>query len=73
MAVSDVKLVCWMCGQAFAPADMTPVEMPQVPIELVLTQGGVSRIVPPPGPQPTCPNCLPKAQAIKQYASKPAV
>lgn len=70
MPVSDVKVVCWLCNEPYNPADMTPVSLPVVPMEVVYSDGSTSRVLPGAEPQPVCKNCLPKLQTLKEYAAK---
>lgn len=71
MPVSEVKVRCWLCSEAFNPADLTPTVLPQgVVVAVRLTSGEETMALTPPDPVPLCPKDLALVQPLLSYKAK---
>lgn len=70
MAITDVKVRCWLCRDLFSPQDMTPVEVPEINLEVAFDDGHVENIGTGSTVRPTCPNCVPKLSGLITYRGK---
>lgn len=74
MPVSEVKAKCWLCNEAFSPADLTPTVLPQgVVLTVRLADGQETTALASADPVPLCPNCLNLAQPLLSYKTKTPV
>lgn len=71
MAVRSIKVMCVLCGEAHASAELTPVTLPIGITIAVQLEDGTERIFTVSGsPIPVCTSCIGLLQDVNDYKTK---
>jgi len=73
MAVTNIRVRCWLCGELYLPEDMTPISIPEVNLEVTFDDGHIENIGTGSTIRPTCPKCVSKLSGLITYRGKSAL